>query len=155
MISTPKGIGLSYFAVLIALIALSCASSPGIYLQYGNSFSEGDLAKILAENPLGPDENIKLTTLGKGEGVSHHVVQVRNREMPHIHKDRDLTIVVLKGAGYLILDGRPIDLVAGDIVFIPRAIPHYFVNTFREPTSGLAVFSPPFDGKDTIPIGKP
>lgn len=96
-----------------------------------------------------------MTTLGKGEGVSHHVVQVRNREMPHIHKDHDLTIVVLKGAGYLILDGRPIDLVAGDIVFIPRAIPHYFVNTFREPTYGLAVFSPPFDGKDTIPIGKP
>jgi hypothetical protein len=29
--------------------------------------------------------------------VSHHVVQIRNRESPHIHKIHDGTVVVMKG----------------------------------------------------------
>lgn len=32
---------------------------------------------------------------------------------------------------------------------------HYFVNTSTEPSVALAVFSPSFDGKDSIPVEKP
>ncbi len=45
--------------------------------------------------------------------------------------------------------------IKGDILFIPRGSAHYFVNTFSEPSVALAVFSPDFDGKDSIPEGKP
>lgn len=155
MISSRKRMGLSCLVFLFSLVALSCARPPGLYLYDGSRLSETDLAKVLAENPLGPNENIKLTTLGEGEGASHHIVQVRNRETAHIHKDHDLTIVMFRGEGYLMLEGRRIDLSVADTVFIPRAVPHYFVNTFRDPTVGLAVFSPSFDGKDTIPVRTP
>lgn len=155
MISSRMTTGLSGLVLLLSLVTVSCARAPGLYLQYGNRLSETDVAKVLAENPLGPNENVKVTTLGAGEGVSHHIVQVRDRETPHIHKHHDLTIVMFRGEGYLMIDGRRINLTVGDVVFIPRAVPHYFVNTFSEPSSGLAVFSPPFDGKDTLPVKAP
>ncbi len=124
-------------------------------LQYGTEFKQAEVDKVLAENPLGAGENIKITTLGKGEGVSHHLVQVRDREEPHIHKIHDGTVVMMKGRGYLMLENRRIDLSAGDIVYIPRGAVHYFVNTATEPAVAFVVFSPPFDGKDTLPAGRP
>jgi mannose-6-phosphate isomerase-like protein (cupin superfamily) len=47
------------------------------------------------------------------------------------------------------------DLTAGDVFFIPRNTPHYFVNTSPEPAAAFVVFSPPFDGKDTVPVKLP
>lgn len=124
-------------------------------LQYGTEFKQAEVDKVLAENPIGAGENIKITTLGKGEGVSHHLVQVRDREEPHIHKIHDGTVVMMKGRGYLMLENRRIDLSTGDIVYIPRGAVHYFVNTATEPAVAFVVFSPPFDGKDTLPAGRP
>jgi mannose-6-phosphate isomerase-like protein (cupin superfamily) len=133
----------------------ACAPAPRISLQYGTELKQAEIEKVLAENPLGASENIKITTLGQGQGVSHHVVQVREREKPHMHKMHDGTVVMVKGRGYLMMDNRRIDLSAGDIVYIPRGAVHYFVNTAGEPAVAFVVFSPPFDGKDTVPIEKP
>ena len=133
----------------------ACAPAPRIFLQYGTEFKQAEIEKVLAENPLGASENIKITTLGQGQGVSHHVVQIRDREKPHMHRIHDGTVVLVKGRGYLMMDNRRIDLSAGDIVYIPRGARHYFVNTDGEPAVAFVVFSPPFDGKDTVPIEKP
>ncbi len=146
-------ISASFFA--LAFIILSCAPTPRFYLQYGSQFTQSDLDRILAEDPLPAGENIKVVTLGKGEEISHHVVQIRDREIPHIHKTHDLTVLVLRGKGYLMLEQKRIDLMVGDVLFIPRSVVHYFVNTFSEPSVALAIFSPSFDGKDTLPVEKP
>jgi mannose-6-phosphate isomerase-like protein (cupin superfamily) len=133
----------------------ACAPAPRISLQYGTELKQTEIDKVLAENPLGAKENIKITTLGQEQSVSHHVVQVRDRETPHVHKLHDGTVVMVKGRGYLMMDNRRIDLSAGDIAYIPRGAVHYFVNTAGEPAVAFVVFSPPFDGKDIVPIEKP
>jgi mannose-6-phosphate isomerase-like protein (cupin superfamily) len=150
-----ENIWISFVLFLLCLVTLSCASTPRFYFQYENQFSQFDLDRILAENPLAATENIKVTTLGQAQQVSHHIVQVRDRELPHIHKEHDVTVVMLRGQGYLMLDRRRIDLAPADVLFIPRSLVHYFVNTFHEPTVAFVVYSPPFDGKDTIPLEKP
>jgi mannose-6-phosphate isomerase-like protein (cupin superfamily) len=142
-------------APLLLSFLLACSSAPRIFLQHGSELKEADVEKVLAENPLGAGENIKITNLGQGASVSHHLVQVRDREKPHIHKFHDGTVVMVKGRGYLILDNRRIDLSVRDIVYIPRGAVHYFVNTASEPSVAFVVFSPPFDGKDTAPVDKP
>jgi mannose-6-phosphate isomerase-like protein (cupin superfamily) len=109
----------------------------------------------LADNPLGPGENIKLITLGQGQSASHHIVQIRDRESPHLHKAHDGTVIVLQGRGYLVMDTRRITLTAGDIVHIPRGVPHYYVNTDLEPAVVFVIFAPPFDGKDNVPATMP
>ena len=143
------------FALIVLPLVFSCAPAPRVSLQYGTELKQAEIAKILAENPLGASENIKIITLGQGPGVSHHLVQVRDREKPHLHKLHDGTVIMVNGQGYLMMENRRIDLSASDIVYIPRGTVHYFVNTASEPTIAFVVFSPPFDGKDMVPVDKP
>jgi mannose-6-phosphate isomerase-like protein (cupin superfamily) len=143
-------------AVLVAsLLLAACAPVPYLFLQYGPELKQIDPAKVAADNPLGANENIKMTTLGQGQGVSHHIVQIRDREAPHFHKTHDGTVVMIAGNGYLIMNDKRIGLSAGDIVYVPRGAVHYYVNTGFEPTIAFVVFSPPFDGKDVVPVKKP
>jgi mannose-6-phosphate isomerase-like protein (cupin superfamily) len=121
----------------------------------GGELRQSDLEKIIAENPLGVSENIKITTLYQGQSVSHHIVQVRHREAPHMHKIHDGTVIMMKGSGYLMMENRRMDLSVGDVIYIPRAVVHYYVNSASEPTVAFVVFSPPFDGKDYVPVTAP
>jgi len=143
------------FITAFVFLLMACAPVPRFYLQYGTDFKQSDLEKMLAENPLPTGENIKVVTLGQGPAASHHVVQIRDRETPHVHKTHDATVMMLKGQGYLMLEQRRIDLMAGDVVYIPRGAAHYFTNTAREPTVAFVTYSPAFDGKDIIPAKLP
>jgi mannose-6-phosphate isomerase-like protein (cupin superfamily) len=128
-------------------VFFACAPARRISLQYGTEFKQAEIKKVLAENPLGASENIKITTLGEGQSVSHHLVQVRDREKPHVHKMHDSTVVMVKGGGYLMMENRRLDLSAGDIVYIPRGAVHYFVNTASEPRLPLWFFLHPSTAK--------
>lgn len=142
------------FALILLPLIFSCAPAPRVSLQYGTELKQAEIAQVLAANPLGASENIKITTLGHGPTVSHHLVQVRDREKPHLHKLHDGTVIMMKGQGYLMMENRRIDLSTSDIVYIPRGAVHYFVNTASEPSVAFVVFAPPFDGKDTVPVTK-
>ena len=155
MASKSKRVWIEGRLVFLFLVLLSCAPAPRFYLQYGNRLSERDLDSLLAANALAAGENFKVVTLGQTREVSHHVVQIRDREAPHIHKDHDVKVVILRRQGYLMWEKERMDLFAGDILFIPRGAAHYFINTHSGPTVALAIYSPPFDGKDTIPVEQP
>jgi quercetin dioxygenase-like cupin family protein len=150
-----RNFSLTLLLVISVATWFACVSGPNIYLQYGNEYQQLNLDKLLADNPLSAGENIKVANLGRSQSASQHVVQIRDREVPHIHKLHDATVTMLRGQGYLILGKNRINLKAGDIVHIPRGVPHYFVNTASEPTVALAVYSPAFDGKDTHPVNLP
>lgn len=143
-----------FFLVLLGL-ASACAPAPRFFIQSEASLTAFEINRVLAQNPLPSGANIQVTTLGEGRTVSHHLIQVRDRESPHIHKAHDLTVTVMRGRGYLMLATTRLDLVAGDLVFIPSGTVHYFVNTDSQPSVALAMFSPPFDGKDTLPASQP
>jgi quercetin dioxygenase-like cupin family protein len=157
MVTRPPKIKFTLGVLSVLGLLLGCTPSnvPYVFLQYGKELRTVDVAKVVADNPLGFNENVKLTTLGQGQGASHHVVQIRDRESPHIHKAHDLTVIMVRGRGFLIMDARRITLAAGDIVHIPRGAPHYYVNTDLEPTVAFIIFAPPFDGRDNIPVKMP
>jgi len=142
-------------AILGMLFGCTPSQIPYVFLQYAKELRQANLAKVLADNPLGPGENIKITTLGQGQGASHHVVQIRDRESPHLHNAHDGTVMLVRGRGYLVMDKLRITLTAGDIAHIPRGVPHYYVNTDLEPTVVFVIFPPPFDGKDNVPATMP
>src|SRR5574341_147938 len=97
---------LALLPLAAALILSACVSGPHFYLQYGSEYREFDLNKILADNPLAPGENIKIANLGRSTSASQHVVQIRDREVLHLHKIHDVTVSLLRGHGYLVLDQR-------------------------------------------------
>ena len=134
------------------LIFAGCVSGPHFYLQYGGEYRELDLEKILADNALAPGDNIKVANLGRSASASQHVVQIRDREVLHVHKLHDATVTMMRGQGYLVLDNKRVNLKAGDIVHVQRGVAHQYVNTSSDPTVLLAVYSPPFDGQDNYPV---
>jgi quercetin dioxygenase-like cupin family protein len=155
MLSTLLKASLPYLCIAAALVFFACVSGPHFYLQYGSEYREIDLNKILADNPLAPGENIKVANLGRSASASQHIVQIRDREVLHVHKIHDVTVTLMRGHGYLLLDQRRVALKAGDVIHIPRGVAHQYVNTSTEPTVGLAVYAPAFDGKDTYPVNPP
>jgi quercetin dioxygenase-like cupin family protein len=132
-----------------------CVAGPHFYLQYGDEYREISLEKILADNPLAPGDNIRVADLGRSASASQHIVQIRDREILHVHKLHDGTVIMLRGQGYLVLAGKRIDVKAGDVIHIPRGVAHQYVNGAGEPTVALAVYAPAFDGKDTHPVAVP
>jgi mannose-6-phosphate isomerase-like protein (cupin superfamily) len=152
MDTRSKRLKANLLAPVLALWVSACATTPYLFLQYGSELKPIDLAKALAENPLAPNENFKMMTLGQAQSVSHHVVQIRDREGQHMHKTHDGTVVIVRGSGYLMMGNKKIELSVGDIVHIPRGAPHYFVNTGGDPAVAFVAFSPPFDGKDVVPV---
>lgn len=155
MISKLKNLSRGLLLLAALAVGSACVSGPHFYLQYGNEYRELDLEKILADNPLGPGDNIKVANLGRSASASQHVVQIRDREFLHVHKIHDATVTMLRGQGYLVLDKKRINLKAGDVIHIPRGIAHQYFNTAGEPTVALAVYAPAFDGKDTHPVSQP
>lgn len=146
---------LGALAFLMSLLGCTPYQMPYLFLQYGQEFRQFDLVRVVADNPLKPGENVKLITIGQGQSASHHVVQIRDRESPHLHKAHDGIVIMARGRGYLVMDKRRITLSAGDIVHIPRGVPHYYVNTDLDPTVAVVIFAPPFDGKDNVPATMP
>ena len=56
---------------------------------------------------------------------------------PHVHPHQDEYIFVLSGRIDLILDGRQQSAGAGDLVRMPRGIPHAFYNNSGAPATAL------------------
>ena len=63
----------------------------------------------------------------------------------------DMTVVVVRGEGTLTLGSDRIALAAGDVVVIPRDVPHWFANGSRTPAVSFAVYTPPLDAPDSVP----
>ena len=155
MIFKLKNFSLALLLIVSFASWSACVEGPHFYLQYGNDYQEVNLDKILADNPLPAGENIKVVNLGHLQGASQHVVQIRDREVPHVSKLHDATVTMMRGQGYLILGQKRIELKTGDVIHIPRGGPHYYVNTASEPMVAFLVYAPAFDGKDIHPVGLP
>jgi len=135
---------------LFLVLAAGCAHQSRLLLPGPPRTDE--IGALLDGTRLAPGENIRVTPLPPGEHASVSLVQIRDREQPHVHTRYDLTVLLVRGAGTLNLDGRNLPMRAGDSAFIPRGTPHYFVNEGGTPAAALVTFAPPFDGSDQQPL---
>ncbi|MDQ0396121.1 cupin domain-containing protein [Labrys monachus] len=62
--------------------------------------------------------------------------------VPHYHRDWEETVYGLSGVLTMTVDGRPIEVGAGDTVFIPRGVVHGFDNRGTVPARCLCVLTP-------------
>jgi len=95
--------------------------------------------------------NIKAVKLYETPLVTQLLVLIKGAEEPHYHAAHELTVVLLKGKGYLYLDGRKELLKEGDAAFIPRKAVHYYEND-AELSVLLATFVPSYDGSDSVKV---
>jgi len=102
--------------------------------------------------PLAAGENFKVVEIGRDASSSHHIVALRGREPVHRHDSHDLLVVTLEGHGSMLIGDEERAIGPRSIVYVPRAAVHAMRNLSRGVLYGYAVFTPPFDGKDRIPV---
>jgi quercetin dioxygenase-like cupin family protein len=91
--------------------------------------------------------------LGRTAGASFALLRLGASETPHVHDRHDLTVVVLSGRSRVHFEGRSVDLSPGDVVQVPRGAVHWAEVLGRRPVEVHVTFTPPFDGKDSRPVG--
>lgn len=97
-------------------------------------------------------KNLTVFNILNFQNCSFHRIVLKTEETPHIHEKHDLAVYVLSGSSWIYLNDKKIELYPGDFIVIPKGVKHYAVNTGKAPAEVLAVFSPPFDGKDVVPV---
>lgn len=147
--------------VILLLPLVACATPPpappaGWLNHYSGRQVERLPLDLLLDKPrFARPDNIIPITLAVGAHSSHHLVQVRRAEPPHLHATHDLTVRLVRGQGRMHLGNQVFPVAVGDTTFIPRGVPHYFENTGAMPAAFLAIFSPTFDDRDRVPVGAP
>ncbi len=142
--------------VIVLLFALTGCATQASWVTFPDSQSGKGMTldAWLKQHPIPMNQDIAIQELSRGEGdsASSHIVQIRRLEPLHVHKDHDLMAILLKGKGILTLGERQLQVSPGSVISIPRGIPHSFVNKSSEPAVAYAMFTPAFDGKDTVPV---
>ncbi|AAC07756.1 cupin domain-containing protein [Aquifex aeolicus] len=109
-----------------------------------------DIEELVKERE-GSVEEIEVIKLNETPNISQFLVFIKTSEVPHYHAEHDLTFTVLKGKGELYLEGEKKKLKEGDWAFIPKGAVHFYRNT-SELSVLLAIFSPSYDGKDSVRV---
>ncbi len=109
-----------------------------------------DIEKLVANNPLGEGEKIKIVGVGETKYASVQLMLVRSGVSvpPHLHKDHDVVMHVKDGSAIVILNGTHYFVEEGDIVLVPRKTWHETKNTGEESFAIINVFYPPYSGED-------
>jgi quercetin dioxygenase-like cupin family protein len=141
-------------AIVLAAVALPAGAQQWLAAPQGQP-QVRDLERLLAEQPLAPGENIKAIPLVRNERVAQLLVQVRDREPLHYHADSDLSVFLLRGSGRMQIGGETRAVRAGDVLHIPRGVPHAYINTGPEPGVAFVVMSPPPGPADRVLVDAP
>jgi mannose-6-phosphate isomerase-like protein (cupin superfamily) len=109
-----------------------------------------DIDSLLAMYPLGDDQPFRSDVIAYDSASSMHLTQVQGVMESHRHLVHEENVWIIRGAGRLMLGGEKFRVKAGQVIHIPRNMPHTFHNLGSSPAVVISVFSPGFDGKDRV-----
>ena len=142
---------------LLVLCALGCSAqarsqdSPPVFdALLGGERMRIELSDLAERAPLAPGESFSVNELGRDAHTSHHVVAIRDREIPHRHDRHDLVVMMLRGHGSWRVGEAVHPVGEGSILYVPRGTLHAFANESDEPAIAYAVYTPAFDGQDRV-----
>lgn len=110
------------------------------------------ISELIEKRPLPAGEEFRILELGRDPHASHHLVWIRDREIPHRHDRHDLFVVIVRGHGGMRLGDEERLLGEGSILYVPRGTVHTFRNASELPAVAYAVYSPAFDGRDRVAV---
>jgi len=127
-------------------------SSAKVWLCVPQVNAPTDAEKLAEQLTIPPDAPLARKLLVQTDHATIAAVAIRTAEPLHRHEKSDLLVILLRGKGEMTVGDRKLLMQAGDIVFIPKGVPHRFVNTDATLSIGLALFAPPFQQGDTVPV---
>jgi mannose-6-phosphate isomerase-like protein (cupin superfamily) len=140
--------------LFLGLSAQCCALREGAGGRIaGGQLGDVDVLGFLRAHPVEPGKAIRADLLERTEAASYHLVQIVDREMPHVHQTHDLSVVVIQGRGRLHLATRVVPMRQGDLAIVPRGVPHWFERLGADVAVAFVTFAPPLDRPDAVPVG--
>jgi mannose-6-phosphate isomerase-like protein (cupin superfamily) len=139
--------------VACSLLVGSCTPAVHVIVPDTQGTRRTDVSTLLRTHPLPEGQNISALLLERTEFLSYHLVQIRDRESPHVHAKHDLVVTLLRGRGWLYIRDTPRKMRTGDIAVVGHGTPHFFVNSDSTPAAAFVTFAPPYDGADRVPVG--
>lgn len=109
-----------------------------------------DYETVLATDPIQPEDDLKIYSLGRTDDASYHLVQIQTAEPLHIHRTHEGTATLLRGRGSLRVGKDLVAMEAGDVASIPKNTIHAYTNEGDKPSLLYVVFVPPYAGKDRV-----
>ena len=136
-----------------ALVASGCtaAAGPRLVWQAPDGPATDRPATAVAAGLVTRAPGVRLGPWGESPEASFLLREATAPEEPHIHRNHDLTVVLLRGRGVLHLDDGPHPLTAGDVVHVARGRLHWFESLGHDPALGLAIYTPQMVGQDFEP----
>jgi quercetin dioxygenase-like cupin family protein len=138
------------FMLLAMAAALAGCGARAVHVVMPGADATVD--ELCRRYPIAPDADVRVERIARSDAASVHLVQVRGSETPHRHASHDLAVTMLHGEGLLHVAGATRAVRAGDTVFVPRGALHWFARGGADVAVTLAVFSPPLDAPDTVPV---
>ena len=127
-----------------------CADRPRVFRFTADGAETAYLADRMGKAKF--VEGVAVSPIASTAEAQAMVVRVKTGESYHLHQNQDHLIYMLSGRGRMTAGGRSWIVVEGDLLVVPRKVPHKFVNLDREPAVGLVFYAPPFDPKDRVQV---
>lgn len=145
---------LRFCGLILSLGLFGCVSNrPSLYhiTEFGK-IEQKTLERLLWENSLSPGQTIMNRVLLTTDSASYHLVQIQGSEKPHKYESHDMAIFIQSGSGLMVMGKGSFKAGPGSIIFVPHDTPHYFTSAGNGPAVAIVVFTPPYDGKDQVPV---
>ena len=97
------------------------------------------------------DPGVRRGPWGDSPDASIHLIAADRPEEPHVHRIHDLTVVLVRGRGTLVVEGRSYVMRAGDVMHVMRGRNHHFHPGGGESAVALAIFTPRLTSPDYEP----
>lgn len=127
------------------LTASACSSNPPLP-------DPNDLFAQLERNPIGPDDEVRITTLVESPEMSGLLVQVRGSLPPHFHKLTHEVVFLVRGEGLFQLGTERMPIKTGAVMRISPGQAHTFTNQGPTPAIFFVVTSPRWDEQDRFMV---
>ena len=111
-----------------------------------------DLFAQLERNPIGPDEEMRITTLVERPEMSGLLVQVRGSLPPHFHKRTHEVVFLVRGEGLFQMGIERIPIKTGAVMRISPGRVHTFTNQGPTPAIFFVVTTPRWDEQDRFMV---
>jgi mannose-6-phosphate isomerase-like protein (cupin superfamily) len=93
-----------------------------------------------------------VTVLHHDSLSSSFIICIPRSVAPHLHRHHTEHVVVLEGAGTMLLGDARFTIAAGDALVIPAGTVHAVTRTSEQPLRVISIQSPRFDGSDRVPV---
>jgi len=142
-------------ALAFAVAAASCSTgTPPAVLDSvtAHARTTTELRALAHRFALEGSAAVRVLELARDADTSQHLVAIRDREELHRHERHAIAVVLLEGHGRMHVAGVEREVGEGSILYVPRGVVHAFINESAAPAVAYVVYSPPYDGRDRVPV---